>query len=157
MSNGLEPVERPDFFFARDIVKAWFYVLRLRSGNLYLGATKNLEERYKAHLAGKACRATKYDPPNKLVYSESFATFSGARKREAQIKRWSRAKTLFSCKTTTPSHKIQAIFTTFYRNIKLLHWSEPRQVTSMPNFRHLHFAACHIGPVKRKLDFFKMK
>jgi putative endonuclease len=27
-----------------------------------------------------------------LVYSESFLTFSDARKREAQIKRWSRAE-----------------------------------------------------------------
>jgi predicted GIY-YIG superfamily endonuclease len=30
--------------------------------------------------------------PLKLVYSESFPTFSEARKREAQIKRWTRAK-----------------------------------------------------------------
>ena len=71
---------------------AWFYILRLRSGTLYPGATKNLEERYKAHIAGKACRTTKLDPPLKIVYSESLPTFSDARKREAQIKRWSRAK-----------------------------------------------------------------
>jgi len=71
---------------------AWFYVLRLRSGALYPGATKNLEERYKAHIAGKACRTTKLDPPLKLIYSESFPTFSEARKRETQIKRWTSAK-----------------------------------------------------------------
>lgn len=51
-----------------------------------------MEERYKAHLAGKACRTTQLDPPVDLVYSEEFGTFSEARKREAQIKRWSRAK-----------------------------------------------------------------
>jgi predicted GIY-YIG superfamily endonuclease len=71
---------------------AWFYILRLRSGTLYLGATKNIEERYKAHLKGKACRTTKLDPPVVLVYSEEFPTFAEARKREAQIKRWTRAK-----------------------------------------------------------------
>ncbi len=71
---------------------AWFYILRLRSGTLYPGATKNLEERYRAHIAGKACRTTKLDPPIKLVHSESYPTFSEARKREAQIKRWTRAK-----------------------------------------------------------------
>jgi putative endonuclease len=71
---------------------AWFYILRLRSGALYPGATKNLKERYEAHLAGKACRTTKFDAPVGLVYSEQFDTFSEARKREAQIKRWSRAK-----------------------------------------------------------------
>jgi putative endonuclease len=31
-------------------------------------------------------------PPLKLVYSESLPKFSDARKREAQIKRWTRAK-----------------------------------------------------------------
>jgi putative endonuclease len=71
---------------------AWFYILRLRSGTLYLGATNNLEERYKAHLTGKACLTTKFNAPVGLVHSEQFDTFSEARKREAQIKRWSRAK-----------------------------------------------------------------
>ena len=73
-------------------MSAWFYILRLLSGALYPGATKNLEERYKAHTAGQGGRTTKLDPPLKLVYSESFPTFSEARKREAQIKRWTRAK-----------------------------------------------------------------
>ena len=71
---------------------AWFYILRLRSGTLYSGATKNLEERYKAHLAGKACRTTKLDPPIAVAYTEDFETFVEARRREAQIKRWTRAK-----------------------------------------------------------------
>ena len=71
---------------------AWFYILRLRSGALYPGATKNLEERYEAHLAGNACRTTQLDPPVALLYSEPFPTFSEARKREMQIKRWTRAK-----------------------------------------------------------------
>jgi len=71
---------------------AWFYIFRLSSGILYPEATKNLEERYKAHLAGKACRTTQFDPPIGLVYSEKIYTFSEARKREAQVKRLSRAK-----------------------------------------------------------------
>ncbi len=71
---------------------AWFYILRLRSGKLYPGATKNLEQRYKDHLASCACRTTTLDPPVALVHSEEFQTFIDARKRESQIKRWSRAK-----------------------------------------------------------------
>ena len=71
---------------------AYVYILRLRSGTLYPGATKNIEERYKAHIAGKACRTTKLDPPVDLVYTEEFHTFAEARRREAQIKRWSRSK-----------------------------------------------------------------
>jgi putative endonuclease len=67
-------------------------MLRLHSGTLYPGATKNLEERYKTHQAGNACRTTRLDPPVELVYSEEYDTFSDARRREAQIKRWTRTK-----------------------------------------------------------------
>ncbi len=70
----------------------YFYILRLKSGGLYVGATTDLEQRYQDHQNGNACRTTKLDPPVKLVHSESLPTFSDARKREAQIKRWSRAK-----------------------------------------------------------------
>jgi putative endonuclease len=71
---------------------AWLYILRLKSGQLYIGSTTELDQRYKDHCSGKACRTTKIDPPVALSYSEEFETFSEARKREAQIKRWSRAK-----------------------------------------------------------------
>jgi putative endonuclease len=70
----------------------WLYILRLKSGSLYVGATTNLTKRYEDHCAGKACRTTKLDPPVDLVYSESFESLSGARNRELQVKRWSRAK-----------------------------------------------------------------
>ena len=71
---------------------AWLYILRLKSGQLYIGSTADLDRRFEEHLAGRACRTTKLDPQLKLVYSESFPTFSEARRREAQVKRWSRAK-----------------------------------------------------------------
>ena len=73
-------------------MSAWVYFLRLKSGNLYIGATTNLNQRCKEHFAGKACRTTKIDSPVALVYIEKFDTFSEARKRESQIKHWSRAK-----------------------------------------------------------------
>jgi len=71
---------------------AWFYILRLKSGTLYPGATTNLQQRWQDHKAGQACRTTKVDHPLALVYQEEFSTFSEARKREAQIKRWSGKK-----------------------------------------------------------------
>lgn len=71
---------------------AWLYILRLKSGNLYIGATEDPKQRYQDHRTGHACRTTKIDPSLKLVYSELFPTFAEARKREAQIKRWTRAK-----------------------------------------------------------------
>jgi predicted GIY-YIG superfamily endonuclease len=71
---------------------AWLYILRLKSGQLYIGSTTDLNQRYNDHYSGKACRTTELDPPIALVYSEKLETFSEARKREAQVKRWTRAK-----------------------------------------------------------------
>ena len=59
---------------------------------LYVGSTTDLEKRYEDHCSGRACTTSKFDPPNSLVYSEEYETFSEARRREAQVKRWSRAK-----------------------------------------------------------------
>jgi len=73
-------------------MRAWFYALRLQSGDLYVGATRDLPHRWEEHKTGKACRTTRLDPPTELAYSEEFPSFSDARRREAQIKRWSRAK-----------------------------------------------------------------
>jgi predicted GIY-YIG superfamily endonuclease len=76
----------------RNDMIAWFYILRLKSGALYIGATKDLEKKYAKHLAGAAGRTTSLDPPISLIYSEEHESFSTARQREAQVKRWSRAK-----------------------------------------------------------------
>ncbi len=73
-------------------MSAWFYILRLKSGNLYIGSTTDLEKRYAEHSTKRACRTTTLDPPVALVYSEEYETFSEAHRREAQVKRWSRAK-----------------------------------------------------------------
>jgi predicted GIY-YIG superfamily endonuclease len=73
-------------------VSAWLYILRLKSGNLYIGATTDLQQRCREHFEGKACRTTKIDTPLALVHSEKFVDNLEARRREAQIKRWSRAK-----------------------------------------------------------------
>ena len=73
-------------------MSAWFYSLRLQSGSLYIGTTKNLEKRYAEHCAGSAARTTSLDSPVSLIYSEEHESFSIARQREAQVKRWSRAK-----------------------------------------------------------------
>ena len=73
-------------------MSAWFYILRLRSGSLYPGVTSDLKQRYEEHCTKRACRTTTLDPPIALVYSEEYEDFSEARRREAQVKRWSRAK-----------------------------------------------------------------
>ena len=71
---------------------AWFYILRLRSGRLYIGSTSDLATRCRLHAQGKASLTTKADPPVALAYHEELPTYSVARLREAQVKRWTRAK-----------------------------------------------------------------
>ena len=73
-------------------MSSWLYILRLKSGSLYVGAANNLEKRYEDHCSGTACLTTKIDPPVALVHSEKYETFTDARKREAQVKHWSRSK-----------------------------------------------------------------
>ncbi len=85
MQNGYIRVSLP-------YMSAWFYMLRLRSGRLYPGATTNLGKRWRDHQSGQACRTTTLDQPIALVFREQFATFSEARRREAQVKRWSAKK-----------------------------------------------------------------
>ncbi|MFC1838420.1 GIY-YIG nuclease family protein [Thermodesulfobacteriota bacterium] len=70
----------------------FIYILRLKSGNIYIGSTTNLENRYAEHIKGTASRMTKLDPPVRIAYTETYETQLEARQREAQIKRWSRAK-----------------------------------------------------------------
>ena len=68
------------------------YFLRLHSGTIYIGASEDLEQRLDDHASGQACRTTRLDPPAAFLRVEVFPTFSAARTREAQLKRWSRAK-----------------------------------------------------------------
>jgi len=89
MSKGLS---KGQSFIRVKPMPAWLYILRLKSGALYIGATTDLDQRYKDHRSGKGSRTTQLDPSVDLLYSEEFETFVEARRREAQIKRWSRSK-----------------------------------------------------------------
>ncbi len=78
----------PDLSKAMPVV----YLMRLRSGVFYVGASVDLEQRLDDHVTGQACRTTQLDPPVALLRVEEFPTFREARQREVQLKRWSRAK-----------------------------------------------------------------
>jgi predicted GIY-YIG superfamily endonuclease len=68
---------------------ALIYFLRLRSGKIYVGCTIDLEQRLEDHFRGVACYTTKIDPPVELLRLELCSDFSAARRREAQLKKWS--------------------------------------------------------------------
>lgn len=68
------------------------YILRLKSGGLYVGCTQNLLSRLSAHDKGTASITTQLDRPIRVVWLEIHPSFPSARQRETQIKKWSRAK-----------------------------------------------------------------
>ncbi|OGJ60554.1 hypothetical protein A3A67_05285 [Candidatus Peribacteria bacterium RIFCSPLOWO2_01_FULL_51_18] len=70
----------------------YFYIARCSDGSLYVGSCNNLQEREDRHNEGKGAKYTKDRRPIKIIYSEKFSTLLEARRRELQVKKWSRAK-----------------------------------------------------------------
>ncbi len=69
-------------------------MLRCRDASLYTGITNDLPVRLAAHRAGTGARYTRARLPVRLVYREARATRGSALRREAAIKRLSRAAKL---------------------------------------------------------------
>ena len=61
----------------------YVYILECADNTLYTGYTNDLDNRLKAHNAGKGAKYTKSRLPVKLVYSESFDD-----KKEAMSREW---------------------------------------------------------------------
>ena len=70
----------------------FFYIVRCRDDSLYSGITNDLEGRLSEHNRGTGAKYTFSRRPVTLVYSEKYFNVSEARKREVQIKGWSRNK-----------------------------------------------------------------
>lgn len=74
-------------------MKKWVvYIVRCRDGSLYTGITVDVDQRIARHNAGEGAKYTRSRLPVVLVRTEKQAGESKARKREAEIKRWTRAK-----------------------------------------------------------------
>ncbi len=72
----------------------WVYLLRCRDGSLYAGATNDRARRVEAHASGRGSRYTRSRLPVALVHSERTADRSTALRREAALKRLTRAEKL---------------------------------------------------------------
>jgi putative endonuclease len=70
------------------------YILQCADGTLYTGWTADLERRLRAHNSGQGARYTRGRRPVRLVYQEEQPTRSAAQRREAAIRRLSRAAKL---------------------------------------------------------------
>jgi putative endonuclease len=77
------------------------YILQCADGTLYTGWTMDLERRLRAHNSGQGARYTRGRRPVRLVYQEEQPTRSAAQKREAAIRRLSRASKLRLIKRQT--------------------------------------------------------
>ena len=73
---------------------AWYvYIAKARTGFYYTGITPNPDKRITKHNTGEGSQMGKQQGPFKLVYvSTEFPNKSSARKREAQLKKWTREK-----------------------------------------------------------------
>ncbi|MBR6382879.1 MAG: GIY-YIG nuclease family protein [Lachnospiraceae bacterium] len=86
-------------------MKAYYiYILECADNTLYTGYTNDLDNRLKAHNAGKGAKYTKSRLPVKLVYSETFDDKKEAMSREWFIKhRLTREEKLELIKKGKPS------------------------------------------------------
>ena len=77
------------------------YLLRCRDGSLYTGVTNNLARRLAAHERGTGSAYTRSRRPIALVYQEELPDRGAALRREAAIRRLSRADKLALCSVAT--------------------------------------------------------
>ena len=68
------------------------YILRDSKNNLYIGQTNDLKKRLEYHQSGNGAKFLKNNNDIELVFSEKYETRSESRKREIQLKKWTRAK-----------------------------------------------------------------
>ncbi len=75
--------------------QGWFlYIIECRTGELYTGIAEDVEKRVELHNKGRACRYTKFRHPVRLIYSEFCNDHLSARRREREVKKFSKAKKL---------------------------------------------------------------
>ena|SRR5688572_14350639 len=72
----------------------WVYIAELGDGRLYVGVTNNPERGILEHQSGESIRTTRVFGFKTLLYLESHPNLASARKREQQLKGWTRAKKL---------------------------------------------------------------
>ena len=76
-------------------VEIWFcYMVRCRDGSLYVGIATDPAERLKRHNWGVGPVFTARRRPVELIWSERCDSSAAARRREREIKGWSREKKL---------------------------------------------------------------
>ena len=74
--------------------KFFVYLLQCSGSSFYCGSTNELKNRLAEHNQGEAALWTRKRRPDKLIYYETADSLLLARRREKQIKGWTRIKKL---------------------------------------------------------------
>lgn len=75
--------------------EVWFlYILKCSDGSLYTGIAKDIERRFKMHMAGKASRYTRTRRPLEILYREACGSRTQALVRECKVKALPKEKKL---------------------------------------------------------------
>lgn len=88
--NNTQEIKYPEIVEGQ----CYLYILSCNDNSFYCGSTFDLKNRIKEHNVGEAAVWTKKRQPVKLVYFEIHDSLLLARRREKQLKGWTRAKKL---------------------------------------------------------------
>jgi len=73
----------------------WYlYIAQCGDGSLYTGITTDPENRLKRHNVGRGSAYVRSKGTARLIYTEAYSDESSARRRENEVKSWSRQKKL---------------------------------------------------------------
>lgn len=72
----------------------YVYMIKCGDGSLYTGWTNDIEKRFAAHCAGRGAKYTRGRGPLQLAHLEMFEDRTEAQRREAAIKKLTRAAKL---------------------------------------------------------------
>ncbi len=67
-------------------------MIRNDANKLYVGVTKDPQQRVRYHNEKRGAQFTKRIPSFEIAFLEKYPDLAGARKREIQIKKWRRDK-----------------------------------------------------------------
>jgi predicted GIY-YIG superfamily endonuclease len=77
----------------RQYSKPWFvYIAECKDKTLYTGIAKDVYKRIKEHNTTNKCRYTRSRKPIALKYKKKYSNYNLARKKETEIKKFSREK-----------------------------------------------------------------
>lgn len=69
----------------------YFYILKCKDGTLYSGSAKDLKQREQKHNLGQGSKYVLARGGGKIIYYEKFRSWGKALRREAEVKKLSRA------------------------------------------------------------------